>query len=408
VTAGPRLGRAVVVAVAALGLAAGTGACGSVPIRVAALDDMERVRGSAGANEAAKLAPEAYAHADQERAYAREAHAASDDVGAKLHAERAIAAYGHAFAIARYALATAELVDAQKALDDATTQEAALEASRLRLEQDAEALAEQVRIARDRLLPAPSAAATPEREAARVVAARSIGMQARLLCAAARLVTPDARGLADAEGEVAALDVPPPTLGRLDARAAAAPAAPPVATGQDRAHDEHPSPRPAPIDAAARARARCLDVLTRARRAAGYDAGVPDALLAELSAAGGWDPSSDERGVVVTLRDAFHGAELTEAGAARLADLGRVAASHPLFGVQVVVHDARPHAAGETTDARRADAAVQSLVHAGANPSRVHAELAGALAPVVDPGDAAARGRNERLEVVFVGRGATL
>lgn len=374
-TARPRLGRAVVIAVAALGLAGGTGACGAAPIRVAALDDMERVRGSAGANEAAKLAPEAYAHADQERAYARDAHAASDDVGAKLHAERAIAAYGHAFAVARYALATAELVDAQKALDDATTQEAALEASRLRLEQDAEALAEQVRIARDRLLPAPSAAATPEREAARVVAARSIGMQARLLCAAARLVTPDAHGLADAEGEVAALDVPPPA---------------------------------APIDAAARARARCLDVLTRARRGAGYDAGVPDALLAELSAAGGWDPSSDERGVVVTLRDAFHGAELTDAGAARLADLGRVAASHPLFGLQVVVHDARPHAAGETTDARRADAAVQSLVHAGADPSRVHAELAGALAPVVDPGDAAARGRNERLEVVFVGRGATL
>lgn len=389
--------RATVAGAAALAL----GACGAAPMRVAALDDVERVRGSAGALEGARLAPEAYAHAEQERAYAREAHASSDDVGATLHAERAIAAYGHALVVARYAQATVELADAQKALDDATAQAAALEASRARLEQEGEALQERVRIARDRLLPASSAPALPDREQARAVAARSMAMQARLLCAAARLVAPDGPGLADADGEVAALDAP-----RSPDHGAASPAgapAPPAEHGK--AHDDRPAPRPSPIDDAARARGRCLDVLTRARRGAGYDAAASDALLAELSAAGGWDPSGDERGIVVTLRDAFRGSELTDAGATRLTELGRVAAAHPLFGVQVVVHDARSPAPGESTDAKRAEVAVQALVHAGADPAHVHAELARALAPVVDPGNTAARGRNERLDVVFVGRG---
>jgi hypothetical protein len=80
-----------------------------------------------------------------------------------------------------------------------------------------------------------------------------------------------------------------------------------------------------------------------------------------------------------------------------------VATAHPAFALQVVVHDATPPAPGADTDARRADDAVQALVAGGASDTRIHAELAGALAPVADPASPRDRGRNERLEVVFVG-----
>ncbi|MGD0527796.1 MAG: hypothetical protein ABSE49_21865 [Polyangiaceae bacterium] len=348
--------------------------CGASAIRIAALDDMERARGAPASGEAAKLAPEAYARAEQERRIALEEHAAGDDVGAVLHAQRAVAAYEHALAVVRLALATTELADAQKALDDATTELQTVEASRAQLEHEAAELDERVRLSRERLLPASSGPATGEREEARLVAARALAVEAQLLCGAARLVAADAAGLADADGEA----------GKLD-------------------HRLSTSPRPAPIDEAARVRARCLDVLTRARRAAGDDAGASDALLSELSASGGWDPARDERGVVVTLHDAFHGAELGPDAATRLKDLGRVAAAHPGFAVQVVVHDAV--GARDDADARRAGAAVQALVAGGAAAGHIRPELAGTRSPLVDPGDAKRRGRNERLDVVFVASG---
>ena len=197
------------------------------------------------------------------------------------------------------------------------------------------------------------------------------------MCDAARLVSADAAGLADADGELAKLD------GRLAAGRAS----------------------PAPIDEAARVRARCLDVLTRARRATGDDAGKADALLSELSASGGWDPVRDERGVVVTLHGAFRGAELAGDATTRLKDLGRVAAAHPAFALQVVVHDAQPQPPKDDADTRRAGAAVQALVAGGATAARIKPELAGTRAPLVDPGDAKQRGRNERLDVVFVASG---
>jgi hypothetical protein len=350
--------------------------CGGASLRLAAIDDMEHVRGAPGAQEGAKLAPEAYARAEQERALALAAHQAGDDVGATLHAQRAVAAYDHALVVARLARATAELADAQKSLDDASGQAQALEASHAQLDREGEELEQRVRIARERLLPAQSAAAKGEREAARLVATRSLAVEARLLCDAARLASADATSLADADGELTKLE------GRLDKGA-----------------------HPAPIDDAARARAHCLDALTRARRAAGEDAGSSDALLSELSASGGWDPVRDERGVVVTLHAAFHGAELAADAAARLKELGRIAGAHPGFALQLVVHDAQPPPAKGADDAKRADAAVQALVGGGAAAGKIKTELAGARAPMVDPADAKDRARNERLDVVFVATG---
>jgi flagellar motor protein MotB len=363
--------REAVVAAAAAALLFG---CGGAPLRVAAIEDMNRVRGSAGAQEGARLAPEVVARAEQERDFALRAHASGDQVGATLHAERAVAAYDHALVVARLARASTELADATKALNDVTTQAQGLEASRDKLHRDADDLEQRIRVARERMLPAASGTADAEREAARAVAARSLGMQARLLCDAARLVASDAPGLGEADDQVAKLDE------RL-ARGA----------------------RPAPIDDAAAARVHCLEILTRARRARGDDTNSADALLAELSASGGWDPVRDERGVVVTLHDAFRGAELAGEAASKLKELGRVAAAHSGFAMQVVVHDAQPVAAKDTTDAKRADAAVQALVAGGATASRIKAETAGTRAPLVDPSDAKARRRNERVDIVFVG-----
>jgi hypothetical protein len=369
---------------ALLGLSGLTG-CGATTMRVASLDEVERVRATDATRDAAARAPEVYARAEQERDFARAAHAAGDDVAANLHAERAMAAYGHAGAVARLARAIADLTDAQKALDDATAQEQSLAASRAKLDLEAQELEHRVEIARSRLLPAASGEAVADREAARLAASRSLTIEARLLCGAARLVGAQADGLAEAEDEV----------DRLDARLRSLPS-PAPAKGAARAEV---------IDAAGLARAHCLYVLTRARRTAGHDDGGADALLSELSVSGGWDPTRDERGVIVTLRSMFQGTKLTDDGEAKLESLGRVAAAHPGFGVQVVVHDAQAPAAKDESDARRADATVKALVTGGAAAARVKAELAGAGAPAIDPSDGRLRVRNERIDVVFVAGG---
>jgi outer membrane protein OmpA-like peptidoglycan-associated protein len=232
-----------------------------------------------------------------------------------------------------------------------------------------------VKIAHEMLLPAKTGPADPQREEARLVAARALATQARLLCGSAKLLAPQTAGLPEAEQELTALDK---TL-------------------------EQGKGAPA-IDAAARARASCLGVLTKARRAAqATGAGQADALLAELSAAGGWDPTRDERGVVVTLRNVWKGNGLAPEMEARLKELGRVASAHPGFAVQVVVHDAtHPSPAEQQANTQRAEAAVKALTAGGAAAGKVKGETAGARNPVVDPQDAKARARNARVEIVFV------
>jgi hypothetical protein len=362
------------IALAGLGCGVAGVGCGAAPMHVAALDQVEQVRATEAAREGAAGAPEVYARAEEERDLALRAHAAGDDVEASLHAERAIAAYGHALAVTRFARATAELADAEKSLGDTVVEKQSLEATRAQLERQADELQRRADVARERWLPAASLRGPAERDAARESAARSMAAEARLLCSAARLIASAADGLETADGEVTGLQK------RLDDA--------PAATS---------------IDDAARARARCLDVLTRARRGAKPGDGGADALLSELSTSSGWDPTRDERGIVVTIRDAYHGAQLTDGGNAKLNDLGRVATAHPGFAVQVVVHDALAPRPQDDGDARRAAAAVAALVAGGASASRIGAELAGARAPVADPSDPRVRQRNERLEIVFVG-----
>jgi flagellar motor protein MotB len=363
--------RLVLLAVLPFAVACGGALRGSA----SAMNEMDRVRGAAAVKEASSAAPEAVARAEEERKRALEVQSAGDEVAAGLHAERAMAAYQHAVAIARLARAKTDAVDATEALSRAVETRQKLALQRATVEREVEDLDKQLRFAREAAAPAPSGPADPQREAARLAAARALAMQARLLCGAARLVSTTVEGLAEAEAQLAIVEK------QLEG-----------------------APKQTPIDAAARARAECLSLLTKARRSASNaDGASADTLLAELSASGGLDPARDERGVVVALRGAFKGNALTPEAESKLKDLGRVAAAHAAWPVQVVLHDATPPSQAETAaNAQRADAVTKALVAGGAAQAKVKSELAGAKAPVIDPSDAQRRSRNARVEIVFV------
>ncbi len=349
--------------------------CASTRIAVPRLEEVNRVRETPAAKEAAALAPQAYARAETERSEATKADRAGDQVAALLYADRAVAAYEHAFVLARLARATQENDAAQAALATAANRTRELTMSRQQADAEGDQLEKTLAVTREAQPTLASGPVDAKREAARVVAARALVAEARLLCGSARLIGPDTPGLADVEKEAADLDAQMET-----------------------------KPHPAPIDAAARVRATCLEKLTAARKTSARVTGG-DELLGEVSARGGLDPSRDERGVIVPLRDLFEGTSLAKKAEPLLAELGRIAAAHPDVGVQVVVHDAStPSKADAEADAQRAVAVVKALVAAGANADHVKGEMAGARAPIVDPTDAAHRAMNARVDVVFVTR----
>jgi hypothetical protein len=362
-----------------LALALGAAGCGATGIANSLVVDMDRMRGAPDVQEAAKYAPQELALAESERAASKKAAADGDMTAAGLYAGQAVASYTDAVVLARLARATllADQAKSDLARDEGRAQK--LGAERGEAEREANDLDTKLQVAREALTPAASGRADPDREAARLVAARALAAQARLLCGAARLLSPSLTGLDAASQVVTSLEA------QLD----------------------KPAHGAAPIDAAARARATCLALLTGARRSSDASAlGEPDVLLSELSSSGQFSPSRDERGVVVVLRDEFKGTALTPAATKQLGELGRVAVAHPAFAVQVVVHDATTPAAAEAAaDLQRAEAAAAAIVSAGAPLAKVKAETVGARAPLVDPQDARHRGRNARLEVVFVSPG---
>jgi hypothetical protein len=351
--------------------------CGHSGTVNSALVDMERVRAAPATQQGALLAPQQFAHADEERALANKEAREGDATAASIHAARAVAAYTDALVLARLARATAETDDAKAALavDEARAQ--TLTAERAQVEREADELEEKLQVAHAALAPVSSARADPAREAARRVAAHALAAEARLLCGAARLLSPSLDGLDGAEKDVDAIDA------QLDKPKHAA---------------------VTPIDGAARARAACLGLLSRARRTSdATPQGDPDQLLSELSASGGWDPTRDERGVIVTLREVFTGTALSPSAAKAFGELGRIASAHPRFAVQIVIHDAVAPSPGEAdADAQRARAAAAAMIAGGATEARVKPETAGARAPIVDPADARHRARNARVDVVFV------
>lgn len=341
-------------------------ACSGARPPLPLMGDVDRAR--AGTSQEAQLAPQAFAEADAERTRAQAAYLDGDDITASLHAERAIAAYQRARMVARAARATSDLAHAESDLAQKSDELHALETARKTAERDGEELAKRVTIERETHAPAVSGPADAQREAARLQASRSLAMQARLLCGAAKLVSASAN-VDTAMQQVDALDK------RLEQ-----------------------NPKTAPIDEAAKVRTSCLSILTQARRASPATAQTAaDVLLSELSAAS-VSPTRDERGVVVTLRDVFRGNTVAPEAQPRLEALGRVASAHADLPIQVVVHDATPQ--GPSDD--RAKAVAAALVKGGAKADKIATIMAGTRAPVVDPNDARNRARNARVEVVFV------
>ncbi|WP_437836824.1 hypothetical protein [Sorangium sp. So ce1153] len=397
------------------------GACAPIP-RPAVLDELEHVRAGAVAAESKRYAPGAFARAEKLRGEALAALDKKDRSGAQILGEHSIAAHAYAHALSRVARAEAAETEAKAQSSTSEASLAGLEAEQARVAAEVDALDMRIKVARDAQPVVPSGKADADREKARLAAARSLALQARLLCGAARLlIAPTEPAAAQPAGAqpattqpagaqptaaqpasadlVAQLDAATAAIRKLDAELA-------EIGGSARAI-------PAPIDQASRARAGCLATLTAARRAATPVTRAPgagDALLAELSAAGTWSPVRDDRGIVVTLRGLFAGNALTKAGEARLRDLARVAAAHPSFPVAVVVHTDRDVSSREEPAwSARADAVVRALgpasgaSAAGASPATqpIAPFIAGSAAPVVDPGGTE-RARNARVEVVFV------
>jgi hypothetical protein len=357
------------------------------------MSEVEAVQKGAAAREAKDLAPTAFAHADKLQREAQAAFDAGDIAGAQILSERALAAYSHALALARIARAETSGKDAEAALRASQTELSTLDGEQARVSAEAEALETRIKVARDAQATVPSGPADPEREKARAAAARSLGLEARMLCTAASML------LASLPPEDPSAPAPAftPTRAALttqldEARSSIAKLDAALATKD-----------PAPIDLASRTRAACLSVLTGVRRTqtpVSRAPGVGDALLAEISEGHAFAPSRDDRGVVVTLRDLWAGDKLAPPAAERLAQLGHIAAAHPRFPVAVIVHqDKEPPAKEQAAWRTRAEAIAAALKSAGA--AQVDALVAGTVAPVVDPAGAE-RARNARVEIVFV------
>ncbi|WP_437898184.1 hypothetical protein [Sorangium sp. So ce124] len=426
------------------------GACAPIP-RPAVLDDLEHVRAGAVAAESKRYAPGAFARAEKLRGDALAALESEDRSGAQILGEQAIAAHAHAHALSRVARAEAAETEAKAQRSAGEASLAGIEAEQSRVAAEVDALDMRTKVARDAQPVVPSGKADADREKARLAAARSLALQARLLCGAARLLIapappdgaqpasagpagaqpaaatpagaqpaaatpagaqPAAASPAGAQPATASLAGAQPGSAELAAQLEGATAAIKKLDAELAEASGSTRAIPAPIDQASRARAGCLAALTAARRAATPVTRAPgagDALLAELSAAGTWSPVRDDRGIVVTLRGLFAGNALTKAGEARLHDLALVAAAHPSFPVAVVVHTDRELSAREEPAwAARADAVVRALgpargaVAAGAPASPSIAPfLAGSASPVVDPGGSE-RARNARVEIIFV------
>ncbi len=330
------------------------------PARPAAMAEADTVRKAPAAVTAAALAPEAFAHAEKTRREAEDAYQSGDLSGAQILGERAVAAYQHALVLARIASATETSNRARAAIRAAEQSFAETDGEQKRVAAQADDLEVRIKVIKDAVPVAPAGPADATREQARFGSARSLALDAKLLCAAAKMVGSDTTVLAKAQS----------TLDELTKR-----------LGE--------KSRAAPIEAAMRARAECLSALTAARRVASITSstGRSDQLLAEVSAMGGLYPVRDDRGVVLTLRDLFAANQLTREAHERLTALGRVAQAHQ----------------DSDEDRRRGEAVAQSLVDAGANKDRVSVETAGTAHPVLEP--ARDPKRSERIEIIFVDPG---
>lgn len=364
-------------------------ACAPIP-RPPVFTELDAVHGSPSSAEDRKLAPTGYTHADKLRLEAKAAFDAGDIAGSQILAERALAAYAHALVEARIVRAEAQAKDSDTALAASQTEVAALDSEQARVAAEVTALEARIRVSKDAQPITASGATGGEREAARLAAARSLVLEAKMLCTGARLLLPSLP-----EGKPMPVGAPERSvlLTQLDeAEMAVAKTNESIAAGG-----------PAPIDLATRARSSCLSALTNMRRgmtSAAKAPGVGDALLTEISATRLFSPSKDERGVVVTMRDVFSGDKLTPAATQKIETLGRISKTNKTFPLTAVVHqDQEPKTKDDAGAKARSDALTAAFKTAGV--ATINVIEAGTAAPVVDP-RSAERKRNARVEIVFI------
>jgi hypothetical protein len=364
-------------------------ACAPVP-RPPVFSEVDAVHGNPAAASDRELAPAAYAHADKLRQEARSAFDAGDVAGSQILAERALAAYAHALVYARIARAETQAKDADAALAASQKEIATLDAEQARVAAEVTALEARIRVSKDAQPITASGQTAGEREAARLAAARSLALEAKMLCTGARLLLPSIP-----EGKPAPIGAPERSalISQLDEAELAV----------TKTNESLAAGGPAPIDLATRARASCLSALTNMRRgmtSAAQAPGVGDALLAEISATRLFSPSRDERGVVVTLRDAFSGDKLTPTATQKIDALGKISKSNRAFPLTAIVHqDKEPATKNDAASKARADALTAAFKSAGV--TAINVIDAGTAAPVVDP-QSAERKRNARVEIVFI------
>lgn len=361
-----------------------SGACAAIP-PPSVLAEIDRVRESPSAKIAKRDAPAAFAVAEKLRDDAHAAFDAEDSAAAQILAERALAAYEEAVALARVVRADKERELSTAELKKQQTQMATLDDEHQKVAADIEALERRLKVLRNLEGVSPSGPAGPAREKARWQAVSSLHLGARLLCSAAKLLVAARR----AEGKYeppAAVAKGDEALAELDATVAKKPAS-------------------APIDAAMRARAACLEGLTRVRRSAEDPkkaTGAGDALLEDLSKLGHGSPSRDDHGVVVTLRGVVEAGAITSQHRSALEAIAKVAKSHARFPVMVVVHDAAAlDDASRKASADRGAKVVVVLRDVLGKGRVADAQLAGNAKPLVDPKGPSAS-RNARIEIVFV------
>lgn len=359
-------------ALMALGLAAS--ACAPIP-PPDVLARLDEVRETPVSKEAAKDAPGAFAQAERLRDLANRAFEEGDFAAAQLTGERAVVAYQKAAAIARVARADRQRVAAQADVDRSERELTELDAEHQRVEASMKALAARLAMLEALSEVQPSGDAKGKREVARREAVRTLGLQARLMCAAGEMLAQSHRA-----ADRAPLLQATKTLTELE-----------LLVSKEGA---------APIDHAMRARAECLRALATIRRGLAA-AGSSDALLDELSKAGHGKSRRDERGVVLTLRNVFDGDALAAEARVAVDSLAAIAKRHPDVPVMVVLHQvAEPSSAERTRLDAQARVLSAALRDAGA-PLVGEPQLAGAAAPLVAP-DSKHKAHNERVDIVFI------
>lgn len=341
------------------------------PPRPATLSAAEHVARSAAVKDASAVAPQVVAHADALRRQADAAYERGEIAAAGILAERAVVAYERAAVLARLARAELLAAEAEKTLAESAKEQRELDAERERLDADIASIEQLILVVRDAQPITPTPPGDPSRELARLTAARSIIVDARLLCTAARLLGRPLEGLETAQSEVARLEE---ALAKW--------------------------PRPTPLDETLRARTACLSLLTLAR-SAGPSAPPADLVLAELSQVPGLHPHRDDRGVVIVIQGNLQRDEQTKT---RLEALARVAKKYPAFPVLVVGHTrAKAPPAAQTAIRDRARAIASALEAEGVEKSRMEQLDAGPHRPIVhDPLPPPSNSKNDRVEVILV------